>query len=149
VKVILVTDVPKLGKRGQVIAVADGYGRNYLLPKGLGIEATPANLRRFEGQKDAKKRRSERETSEAETLAGRLDGFSLTVKAKAGEEGRLFGSVTNKDIASGIKDILGLDIDKRRIEIEEPLKALGTYRVAVRLSQTISREITVAVEALE
>jgi large subunit ribosomal protein L9 len=149
VKVILVTDVPKLGKRGQVIAVADGYGRNYLLPKGLGIEATPANLRRFEGQKDAKKRRSERETSEAETLAGRLDGFSLTVKAKAGEEGRLFGSVTNKDIASGIKDILGLDIDKRRIEIEEPLKALGTYRVAVRLSQKISREITVAVEALE
>jgi len=149
VKVILVTDVPKLGKRGQVIAVADGYGRNYLLPKGLGIEATPANLRRFEGQKDAKKRRSERETSEAETLAGRLDGFSLTVKAKAGEEGRLFGSVTNKDIASGIKDILGLDIDKRRIEIEEPLKTLGTYRVAVRLSQTISREITVAVEALE
>ena len=148
-KVILVTDVPKLGKRGQVIAVADGYGRNYLLPKGLGIEATPANLRRFEGQKDAKKRRSERETSEAETLAGRLDGFSLTVKAKAGEEGRLFGSVTNKDIASGIKDILGLDIDKRRIEIEEPLKTLGTYRVAVRLSQTISREITVAVEALE
>lgn len=148
-KVILVTDVPKLGKRGQVIAVADGYGRNYLLPKGLGIEATPANLRRFEGQKDAKKRRTERETSEAETLAGRLDGFSLTVKAKAGEEGRLFGSVTNKDIASGIKDILGLDIDKRRIEIEEPLKTLGTYRVAVRLSQTISREITVAVEALE
>lgn len=148
-KVVLVADVPTLGKRGQVVSVADGHARNYLLPKGLALEATPANLKRFEGEQEAARRRAEREAAEAEAAAQRLEGFSLTVKAKAGDEGRLFGSVTAKDIAAGIKNVLGLDIDRRRVELAEPLKTVGSYRVTIRLSPTIAREIQVVVEALE
>ncbi|HCW50792.1 MAG TPA: 50S ribosomal protein L9 [Clostridiales bacterium] len=148
-KIVLVQNVPKLGKRGDVIAVADGYARNYLIPRGLALEATPANLKRFEAEQTAAKRRAEREAAEAQAAAERLEGLRLTVKAKAGEEGRLFGSVTAKDIAEGIKEATGLDIDRKRIEIEEPLKALGDHRVTVRLSPEIAREITVTVEALE
>ncbi|HCJ10608.1 MAG TPA: 50S ribosomal protein L9 [Clostridiales bacterium] len=148
-KIVLVQNVPKLGKRGEVVAVADGYARNYLIPRGLALEATPANLKRFEAEQAAAKRRAEREAAEAQAAAEQLEGLRLTVKAKAGEEGRLFGSVTAKDIAESIKEATGLDIDRKRIEIEEPLKALGDHRVTVRLSPEIAREITVTVEALE
>jgi len=148
-RVILTNDVAKLGQRGQVVNVADGYARNYLIPRGLALEATPANLRRFEGEKQAALRREEREAAEAQAAAARLEGLSLTVKAKAGEEGRLFGSVTAKDIAAGIKDVTGVDLDRRKVELPEPLKTIGTHRVAVRLGPNLVREITVRVEAQE
>jgi large subunit ribosomal protein L9 len=148
-KIVLVENVPKLGKRGDVVTVADGYARNYLIPRGLALEATPANFKGFQAEQAAAKRRAEREAAEARAAAEQLEGLRLTVKAKAGEEGRLFGSVTAKDIAEGIKTATGLDIDRKRIEIEEPLKALGEHRVTVRLSPEIAREITVVVEALE
>jgi len=148
-KVVLTTDVKGLGRRGQVVSVADGYARNYILPKGLGAEPTRANLKRFEGEAQAVQRRVDKETAEAEASADRLDGFSLTVKAKAGEEGRLFGSVTPKDITQGIKNVLGLDIDKKHIELSEPVKSLGTYQVTVNLGPKLNREITVVVEPLE
>lgn len=148
-KVVLLADVPKLGKRGQIADVADGHARNYLIPRGLALEATAANLRRLEGELAAARRRSEREATEAETFASHLEGFSLTVKAKAGEEGRLFGSVTAKDVAQGIERVLGLEVDRRHIELEEPLKQVGQYRVKVRLSPAITREISVVVEPLE
>ncbi len=148
-KVVLVSDVPKLGKRGQVVSVAGGHGRNYLLPRGLALEATPANLRKFEGEQEAARRRGEREVTEAETASERLQGLSLTVKAKAGEEGRLFGSITTKDIAAGIKQVTGIDLDRRKIELEEPLKSLGVFPVTIRLSAKITRAIAVKVEAQE
>ncbi len=148
-KVVLVADVPKLGRRGQVVSVADGHARNYLLPKGLALEATPANVRRFEGERDAVRRRGEREAAEAEAAAERLNGLSLTVKAKAGDEGRLFGSVTARDITAGIKDVMGLDLDRRKVELEEPLKTLGPHRVTIRLGPGITREIVVNVQAQE
>lgn len=146
-KVVLVKDVSKLGRRGQVVSVADGYGRNFLLPKGLALEATPANTRKFEGEQEAARKRDEREAAEAETAAARLEGLSVTIKAKAGEEGRLFGSVTAKDIAAGIKDVAKIDIDRRKIELDEPLKTLGVYRVTIRLSARVTRGITVNVVA--
>ncbi len=148
-KVVLTTDVAKLGRRGQVVSVADGYARNYLLPKGLALEATPVNLKKFEGEQEAARRRAEREAAEAEEASRRLEGFSLTVKAKAGEEGRLFGSVTAKDIAAGLKKVLGLDLDRKQIELEEPLKSLGSYSVSIRLGPKVSRSVVVVVEPLE
>lgn len=147
-KVVLTVDVPKLGKRGQVINVADGYARNYLFPKGLGLEATPANLKTFEGERAAAQRRADREAAEAEAVAQRLAGVTLTVRAKAGDEGRLFGSVTAKDIAVGLKQVAGVDIDRKRIELEEPIKTVGRHRVSVRLTRNVSREIAVVVEGL-
>jgi len=148
-RVILLEHMDNLGTVGQTIHVKDGYARNYILPRGLGVEPTPANMKRFEGESRAAQRRADRETAEAEANAARLAGFSLTVKAKAGEEGRLFGSVTPKDIAEGLKNVLGLDIDRKRIELGEPLKSLGSYQVTVRLGPKINREITVIVEPLE
>lgn len=148
-KIVLIVDVPKLGKRGQVVSVADGHARNYLLPRGLALEATVANVRQFEGEQAAARRRVERAATEADAAAARLEGLSLTVKAKAGEEGRLFGSVTAKDVASGIKSVLGLTLDRRKIELDDPIKSIGLHRVTVRLSPKIAREIMVNVEALE
>jgi large subunit ribosomal protein L9 len=149
VKVVLVKDVAALGKRGETCTVADGYARNYLLPRGLAVEATPANIRRFEVERAAYERRAERETVQAEADATRLEGLSLTVRAKAGEEGRLFGSVTTKDIAAGIKSVLGLDLDRKQIDLPEPIKSTGTYRAVIRLGRSITREITVVVEPSE
>ncbi|MCL6580522.1 MAG: 50S ribosomal protein L9 [Firmicutes bacterium] len=145
-RVILLADVTGIGKRGEVVNVADGHARNYLLPRGLACEATEANLRRWEAEREAARRRAEREAAQAQAAASRLDGFSLTVKVKAGEEGRLFGSVTAKDIAVGLKEVLGLDIERRRIELQEPIKTVGRHRVTVRLSPALAREITVIVE---
>jgi large subunit ribosomal protein L9 len=149
VKVVLVKDVATLGKRGDTCSVADGYARNYLLPRGLAVEATPANIKKFEVERSASERRTERETAQAEASAARLEGFSLTVRAKAGEEGRLFGSVTTKDIAAGIKSVLGLDLDRRQIDLPDPIKSTGSYRAVVRLGRSIPREITVVVEPSE
>jgi len=96
-KIVLVADVAKLGKRGEVVTVADGYARNYLLPKGLALEATPANRKRFEAEERIAARRREREAAEARAAAEKLEGVNITITAKAGEGGRLFGSVTSKD----------------------------------------------------
>jgi len=148
-KIVLTANVPNLGKRGDIVSVADGYARNYLIPRGLGLEATPPNLTRFEAERQAVQRRTKREAAEAEKTAKLLDGFSLTVKAKAGEEGRLFGSVTAKDISAGLKDVLGIGVDRKQIELHEPLKAVGRYLVAVHLGPGITREINVNVEPLE
>jgi large subunit ribosomal protein L9 len=148
-KVVLTKDVPKLGRRGEIASVADGYARNYLFPKGLALEATAASVRRFEGETQAVLRKTERVAAEAETAAGRLAGLSLTVRAKAGEEGRLFGSVTSKDIASGIKAVLGMEVDRRKIELPEPIKSLGSHRVTIRLSSRIVQDIVVCVEGQE
>jgi len=145
-KIVLTADVPKLGRRGQVVTVADGYARNYLLPKGLALEATPANLRRFEGEEKAAARRREREAAEARAVAERLEGVGLTIPAKAGEEGRLFGSVTAKDIAEKLEEASGVKVHRKSIELEEPLKSTGEYKVVVKLGPDITREITVVVE---
>jgi large subunit ribosomal protein L9 len=144
-KVILTQKVKKLGNKGDVIKVADGYARNYLFPKGLAVEATAANLKDLEKAKQRQAQREAREEAEARELAARLKDRVIIVRAKAGEGGRLFGSITGQDIAQAIEAELGLKVDKRKIELKEHLKALGDYRVPIRLYKDYVVEVAVQV----
>lgn len=141
-KVVLREDVDKLGKRGEVVRVADGYGRNFLLPKRLALPATAGNLKQVELEHRRRVVRGAREKDEAEELAGRLARVSCTVARKVGENETLYGSVTNADVAAFLEKE-GLPIDKRKILLEEPIKALGIYTVPVRLHPEVTAEIKV------
>jgi large subunit ribosomal protein L9 len=144
VSVILRQDVPKLGAEGEVVSVRPGYARNYLLPRGFAYEATEANLRRLEQERQRAEARARRDYLEARRQASRLEDVSLTFHARAGEESKLFGSITSADIAERLNE-LGLDfeVDRRQIELEEPLKALGVYAVPLRLHADVRPEIKV------
>jgi large subunit ribosomal protein L9 len=144
-EVILKEDVPKLGHRGDVIKVAEGYGRNYLLPRKLAIEATPANKAVIEQMKQAAVRRSAVEKADSEALAKQLDGVSLAFQRKAGEKDHLFGSVTSSDIAEALEH-KGFNIDRRKIQLNEPLKSIGEFEVPVRLHRDVTSKIKVVVE---
>jgi large subunit ribosomal protein L9 len=141
-KVVLRQDIDKLGKRGEVVRVAPGYGRNFLLPKRLALPATPGNLRRVELERRSLEVRRMRERAEAEKLAERLSRLSCTVARKVGESDTLYGSVTNADIAAFLEKE-GVVVDKRKIALEEPIKALGIYSVPVRLHPEVTAEIKV------
>ena len=143
-KVILVQDVKNLGKKGQAVEVSEGYARNYLVPRGLVVMATDANLRTMEQEQQAKKKRKEREQKEAQALADKIKGMNVIVAAKAGEAGRIFGSVTSADIANVLAS-KGVKIDKRKIELKDPIKVTGTYEVAVRVYQELVTSINVTV----
>lgn len=145
-KLILRQDVKELGLRGALITVADGYARNYLIPRGLAVPATEGNLKQRTQRINVQQGRTERLLDTAQVLAGKLDGVSITVRAKAGDGGRLFGSITSQDIADGIEAVLGIGVDKRRIEPSEAIKALGTYRVPLRLHPGVSATIELKVE---
>ena len=132
-KVILLADVDKIGKKDQVLEVKEGYGRNYLLARKLAVEATPANLKAAEAK------------AEAEELAQKLKGATVTVSVKCGDGGRLFGAVTNKEIAERLEKEHKLKIDKRKIELEENIKSLGTYTPTVRLHPQVVTKVTVKV----
>jgi large subunit ribosomal protein L9 len=144
-EVILKEDVPKLGHRGDVIKVAEGYGRNYLLPRKLAIEATPANKAVIEQMKQAAVRRSAVEKADSEALAKQLDGVSLAFQRKAGEKDHLFGSVTSSDIAEALEH-KGFNIDRRKIQLSEPLKSIGEFEVPIRLHRDVTSKIKVTVE---
>jgi large subunit ribosomal protein L9 len=144
-KVILKQDVQKLGKAGDVVKVAPGYGRNYLIPGRFAIEATPGNVKIAEIEKLAQVRRDHREKESASVLARDMVKLTVTIQRKAGEGGSLYGSVTALDIA----DFLithKIDIDKRKIQLEEPIKTLGEYQVPVRLHREVTVPIRVIVE---
>jgi large subunit ribosomal protein L9 len=145
-KVILKQDVEKLGKAGDVVKVAAGYGRNYLIPKRFALEATPGNIKIAEMEKLAQARRDHREKEAATILARDIVKQTIKIQRKAGEGGSLYGSVTALDIA----DFLithKIDIDKRKIQLEEPIKALGEYQVSIRLHREVTVPIKVIVEA--
>ncbi len=144
-KVILNQDVKALGKRGEVKEVSDGYARNFLLPKGFAIEATPSNLKVLNDKKESAVRKEEMEQAEAQSLAQKLAGCMVTFKVKTGEGGRLFGSITAKDVADQIKKEQGLDLDKRKLAIDDSIKNVGEYPVKIHLYKGISTEITVKV----
>ena len=146
VEVILRDDVPHLGKIGDVVRVKPGYARNYLLPRGLAIEANSKNLRVLEHQKRVIGAKAERDRKTAETQAKQVDGLELRVQARAGEEGRLFGSVTNLDIER-LLAARGVTVDRRRIQLDEPIKQLGTYRVVVQVGRDVRATVQVVVEA--
>ena len=140
-EVILKQDVEKLGHRGDVVNVADGYGRNYLLPRKFAMEATAANKSVIEQMKQSAIRKSAKEKVEAEAVAAKMKQVVLTFERKAGGEGQLFGSVTSADIAQALA-AQGYEIERRRIHLDEPLKTVGEYHVPVRLH----REVTVHVQ---
>jgi large subunit ribosomal protein L9 len=144
-EVILKEDVQKLGHRGDVVKVADGYGRNYLLPRKLAIEATPANRAVIEQMKAAAVRRSAKEKSDAEALAKQFVSVHLTFLRKVGDRDHLFGSVTSADIAQEM-EARGFNIDRRKIQLEEPLKTLGDFDVQIRLHRDITAPIKVTIK---
>ena len=144
-EVILQKDVKNLGKKGEVVDVAEGYARNFLLPRGLAVEATAGNLKQVSLENKAKKQKRERELKEAQDIAAKLDGQKLQIATKVGESGKLFGSITNKDIADRLKRQYKVEIDKRKIELEEPIKSLGKYPVTVRIHPKVKAEVIVQV----
>ncbi len=146
VEVILRDDVPNLGKIGDVVRVKPGYARNYLLPRGLAIEANSKNLRVLDHQKRVIGAKAERDRKTAETHAKQVDGLELRVQARAGEEGRLFGSVTNLDIER-LLAVRGVTVDRRRIQLDEPIKQVGTYPVVVQVGRDVRATVQVIVEA--
>ena len=143
-EVILKEDVAKLGSRGDVVKVAEGYGRNFLLPKKLAIEATPANRAVIEQMKAAAVRRQAREKGDAESLAKQLAGVELSFTRKSGEHDQLFGSVTSADIARELEH-KGLNIDRRKIQLDEPLKAIGDFHVSIKLHKEVSVPVKVTI----
>jgi len=145
VQLILRDDVPNLGKIGDVVRVKPGYARNFLLPRGLAVEANPKNLRVLEHQKRVIAAKADREHKSAEASAKRLDGLQLTVRARAGEEGRLFGSVTNMDVERLLAD-RGFAIERRRILLDEPIKQLGTYPITVQVGRAVRATVQLTVE---
>ena len=144
-EVILKEDVPKLGHRGDVIKVAEGYGRNYLLPRKLAIEATQANKAVVEQMKQAAVRRAAVEKSDADALAKQLDGVAVSFQRKSGEKDQLFGSVTAGDIAEALER-KGFNIDRRKIQLHDPLKNLGEFDVPVRLHRDVTCRVKVMIE---
>jgi large subunit ribosomal protein L9 len=149
-EVILKQDVAKLGVRGDVVKVAEGYGRNYLLARKLAIEATPGNRAVIDQMKASAVRRQAKDKSEAEQLAKQFDGLKLTFTRRAGEHDHLFGSVTSADIATELER-RGFNIDRRKIHLTDPLKSLGEFTVPIRLHKDVSTtvQVEIAAEAVE
>lgn len=144
-EIILLEDIERLGVRGQLVKVAGGYGRNHLLPRKLAVAATPQNRKWVEQQRVRFLKQTAKETSEAEELAKLLEGVSVVVTRKAGEQGTLFGSVTALDVAEGLA-AQGFKIDRRKIQIDSPLKVLGEYDVPVKLHREVTTAVKVKVE---
>lgn len=144
-KVILLQDVKGLGKKGALVDVAEGYGRNFLVPRGLATVASEGALRNLAQGKERERLRAERLRQDAEVLARQLEGLTITVPARVGEAGRLFGSITSKDVADALKKSAGLDIDKRKIDMKDAIKTLGEHAVTVKLQPEVSARLTVSV----
>jgi large subunit ribosomal protein L9 len=143
-EVILKEDVPKLGRRGEVVKVADGYGRNFLLPRRLAIEANEANRRNIEQMRAAARRKEARDLESARGLADTLKGVALVFRRRAGEHDTLFGSVTSMDVAEELAR-QGYDVDRRRIELPEPLKQIGTYHVPLSLFRGVTADLKIEI----
>ena len=145
-RVILKREVRGLGRPGEVKDVADGYAQNFLLPRGLAIEATAGELKHLAQEREATKAKKDREHADAEQLATRLGTLTLVFHLKAGERGKTFGSVTNKDIADALRREHGVSVDRAKIHVPEPLRSLGPHTVEVRLLPDVRAKVTVAVE---
>lgn len=148
-KVILTSDVKPLGTRGQVVDVKDGYANNYLLRQKLAVLATPGAVKQLEQQQNAKKRKQAEEVANAQDVASQLEQTTVRVAAKAGGNGRLFGTITNANVAEAIQEQLGVAIDRHKIEMKDGIKALGTYPIEVRLGNNIVAKSAVQVVALK
>lgn len=146
-KVILLEDVKSLGKKGEIVNVNDGYARNFILPKKLGLEATSKNLNDLKLQKQNDEKVAQEKLDAAKALAEEIKEKSITVKIQAGVEGKVFGSILSKEIATEAKKQLNMDIDKKKIVIPDAIKSLGTYNVNIKLHKDVTATLTVKVEA--
>lgn len=148
-QVLLVKDVDALGQAGEVKRVADGYARNYLFPREMAVLATPGAIRQTELSRRAEAGREARALTEAQELAQILDGRTVTFEARAGEADRLYGSITNVHIGEALEEQIDGEVDRRKIDLEEPLKELGTHAVTVRLAPGVEAKVTVIIEREE
>jgi len=146
-KVILKEDIENLGMMGEIINVKDGYARNYLIPKNLAVEANTKNIRQLEHYKRLIQQKARKLKNSAELLAEKLSSKSIVIKVKAGEENKLFGSVTNMDIEKALKE-MGFNIDRKKILLDEPIKRLGEYSVKIRLHPEITVDLNLQIEKL-
>lgn len=144
-KVIFLNDVKNKGKKGEVKEVATGYAQNFLLKKGLAEEATPGNLKKLEAQKEAAKEQAAEELQDAKTLKAELEEKEVEVKTKAGEGGKLFGSISSKQVVDAYKTQHDIKLDKRKLDMSQPLKSLGYHRLQVKLHPEVSAEVKVHV----
>lgn len=142
-KVILKQDVKGLGKKEDMVNVSDGYARNFLFPRGLAAEASASNINVMNTKKEAEKTRKDRELAQAKELALKVKEAVVVIKSKSGENGKLFGSITSKDISDKLKSDFKLDIDKKKIVLPDPIKSLGTTEVEVKLYPEVSAKLTV------
>lgn len=145
-KIILLQDEKKLGKKGDIIEASEGYARNYILPKKIGVEATPKNMNDLKLQKANQDKVAQEQLEAAQELAKKLEESPVVVKIKAGEGGRTFGSVSTKEIATAVKEQHGLEIDKKKIQLPESIKNFGAYEVTVKLHVKVAAKLTVKVE---
>lgn len=145
-KVVLIKDVRGTGKAGQVVEVSDGYGRNFLLPRNLAREATAVAVNAASAKVKADAFRAEQEMEAARKMADELNGSSITLKVKAGDKGRLFGAITGREIADEIKARYGVELDKKRIVLGDPIKRIGEYKVEIKPYANVSCAVTVVVE---
>lgn len=146
-KIVLRQDVPKVGEAGSVQTVSDGYARNYLIPKGLAVVATSGELKVAAHNQAVKERKIARQEEMLRSLAEKIDGQRLTFTAKAGEQGRLYGSITASDVATALAAQVSEEIDRRRVVLEEPLRTVGEHRVTVHLVGRLRPQVTVVIEA--
>ncbi|NLY55373.1 MAG: 50S ribosomal protein L9 [Firmicutes bacterium] len=146
-KVILKADVKGIGKAGSTVEVKDGYARNYLLPRGLAVEASAGALKELEQQKAAQAAQAKRELLAAQAVAEKIHKRTVVVKVKTGENGKLFGSITSKDVAEAITKTFQVTIDKRKVELSEPIKSLGVYQIEVKIHPEVTAIIDLQVVA--
>lgn len=145
-KVILLDDVKNVGKKGDIIEVADGYARNYLIPKRLAVEATPGKIKEINLQKEAEERKRRAEEEKARNIAAALREKEIHVRASAGSGGKLFGAISSKDIAGAIKEQMGIEIDRKKIALKEPIKQIGRFKVNIKLYPGVQVDVLVVVE---
>lgn len=144
-KVILLEDVKSLGKKGQIVNINDGYARNFVLPKKLGVEATPKNLNDLKLQNANKEKLAQEALDAAKELAAKLEAGKVVLSIKTGEGGKAFGSVSSKEIATEVKNQMGYEIDKKKIQLKDAIKTLGTHTVPVKLHAKVTAELKVIV----
>ena len=146
-KIVLRADVDNLGNKGDIVDVADGYARNYLVPRGLALKASPGSQKQADAMRRNREARDSRDREAAQALAAQFEGRTITIKARAGAEGKLFGSVTSVDVADAVQKQTGAEIDRRKINLDEPLKELGGVDLQVRLHTDVLAHLHVEVEA--
>lgn len=143
--IILLQDVKTLGKKGEIVSVNEGYARNFIMPKKLGIEATNKNKNDLKLQKANEEKLKQEQLEQAQAFAKELSDKSVEVKLKSGSDGRTFGSISTKEIAAAAKDQLGYDIDKKKMQLKDPIKSIGAYTVTIKLHPKVNGELTVKV----